>query len=575
VASAWRSANAGRDEGRPIRGKLDRMSDDARPYFIVFPNERAARTFQFAVDAANGIPSPGTRVGRGHAGHRTPAGTVTHAGIHCDPSGVWLYDVFAGNDGLAQRMFVYTRSESGALRNLANLQRPDDGLDPNSDGAHWPHVIGFFREYLEDFFHNLPFDVVELQADAAEDGRWQCVAHLLAGDEPYVLGVHELIDLIRGVDVDASKVVWTVAIGTFNAKRIHTYHLQVPRTNWDAFPKLRARDDMTGVFDSLPGAYIFSLLAYIAMRAPKSGRYPLDYDEFRSHELRVNAARAFISAALSLFCREPRPFHVYDVVCALSERNYERRPATGSILFCSWDERGWIDWAATLELPILLTDIKRVRKLLETCSQSLHLISDSVHVFGIGSANNDRLRHYLVRFQGFARWSFWDHGQVLMEYKDGKPVVPAALFDYALLEQHVRKYIPSMNDEARQLFLSVVAGAVQQSHGTMVVLVTDQAEIQRLGASGFAMTPRTLKPADVAGLTSVDGALLLDGDGFCRAFGVILDGSANAALPNRERGARYNSAVRYVAEQRKNGKECIAVVVSEDSGAGPDLVPAP
>jgi hypothetical protein len=551
------------------------MSDGAPPYFIVFPNERAARTFQFAVDAVNGIPSAGTRVGRGHVGLRRPTGSATHAGIHSDPSGVWLYDVFAGNDGLAQRMFVATRSESGDLKNLANLERPPDGLDPNADDAHWFRVTGFFREYLEDFLPTLPFDVIEVLAEATDECRWRCFARHRAGDEPYLLEVHQMMDLIRGVELEASKVVWPIAIGTFSAKRIHTHHLLIPRMNWDAFPKIHARDDMTGVFDSLPGAYIFSLLAYISMRAAKSGPEPLRYDEFRASEFRTNAARAFVSAALALFCHEPRPFHVYDVMCSLSERNYERRPASGSILFCSPEERGWIDWSALLNPPIPLTDIKRIRKLLETCSQSLHLISDSVHVYGIGSANSDQLRRYIVQFHGFGRWSFRDDKDqsVLMEYKDGKAMVPAALFDYALLERHVGRYVPSMNEEARQAFFSVVAGAVQQSHGTMVVVMSDEAEIQRLAASGFAMTPHRLKPADVAGLTSVDGALLLDGLGDCHAFGVILDGSANASPPNRERGARYNSAVRYVAEQQTKSRECIAVVVSEDSGSMPDLIP--
>ena len=70
-------------------------------------------------------------------------------------------------------------------------------------------------------------------------------------------------------------------------------------------------------------------------------------------------------------------------------------------------------------------------------------------------------------------------------------------------------------------------------------------------------------------LTSIDGALLMDPSGVCYAAGVILDGEAIKGKGTSSRGARYNSAVRYIygVWHGDSGVECLAVVVSKDGGA--------
>jgi hypothetical protein len=72
-------------------------------------------------------------------------------------------------------------------------------------------------------------------------------------------------------------------------------------------------------------------------------------------------------------------------------------------------------------------------------------------------------------------------------------------------------------------------------------------------------------------LTPIDGAVVLSPDGMCHAIGTILDGIASAN-GDPSRGARYNSAVRYV---ESTSAPCLAVVVSENGGVDyvPDLRP--
>jgi len=63
------------------------------------------------------------------------------------------------------------------------------------------------------------------------------------------------------------------------------------------------------------------------------------------------------------------------------------------------------------------------------------------------------------------------------------------------------------------------------------------------------------------GISNMDGALILDFDGNCKAISYIVDGKA--VIPGRvERGARLNSIENYVGSKKKG--ICIGIVISED-----------
>jgi DNA integrity scanning protein DisA with diadenylate cyclase activity len=100
-----------------------------------------------------------------------------------------------------------------------------------------------------------------------------------------------------------------------------------------------------------------------------------------------------------------------------------------------------------------------------------------------------------------------------------------------------------------------------QPHGTMIVVSERAAEeAARLASQCTRIDPVVLGDDMVRRVTSIDGAVLLDAEGRCHAVGVILDGRATEK-GRPARGARYNSAQRYVSDA---GCPTIAVVVSED-----------
>lgn len=81
-------------------------------------------------------------------------------------------------------------------------------------------------------------------------------------------------------------------------------------------------------------------------------------------------------------------------------------------------------------------------------------------------------------------------------------------------------------------------------------------ETYRLRKSGMPVLPIdiTLEETLIKSLTSIDGALICDIKGICYSIGVILDGETSDKA-DLSRGARYNSAIRYIEQQRKNDKK--------------------
>jgi hypothetical protein len=116
--------------------------------------------------------------------------------------------------------------------------------------------------------------------------------------------------------------------------------------------------------------------------------------------------------------------------------------------------------------------------------------------------------------------------------------------------------------------VALIRAAEEESHGTLLVITESAAsEAMRLSSQGTPIAPCTLTPELLRHVTPIDGAIILSPDGVCHGIATILDGRATEGDPGR--GARFNSAVRYVEAT----SPCLAVVVSEDGGI--DFVPNP
>ena len=253
---------------------------------------------------------------------------------------------------------------------------------------------------------------------------------------------------------------------------------------------------------------------------------------------------------------------LYDICNVISTMRYEGADGVGSLLIAP-QPRPDVHLQLTLRQPVSLRDYRKVRKLLEISDGELQLVCADGDVIGFGrqAAEATVAPRYRIEFVGHHRWRATRGARVLMEVSYGQPHLPTPRLDPDTFRARVARAFPTMDAPALEALWTLVAAASEQHHGTMVVVSAGaEGEAARLGTQATPTEPTAMTPELMRLITAIDGAVLLDTGNRCHAIGVILDGrSTDAGDPAR--GARYNSAVRYVAS---SAHPCLAIVVSED-----------
>ena len=117
-----------------------------------------------------------------------------------------------------------------------------------------------------------------------------------------------------------------------------------------------------------------------------------------------------------------------------------------------------------------------------------------------------------------------------------------------------------------ELLRTFIKYMIEETNGGIIVISLDaQEEARRLSNNSFKIEkPPKLTTENInlfSKLAKIDGAILLDDLLNCHAFGVILDGDKTDKA-SLSRGARYNSALRYVENKQPN--RVLAIVISVD-----------
>lgn len=195
------------------------------------------------------------------------------------------------------------------------------------------------------------------------------------------------------------------------------------------------------------------------------------------------------------------------------------------------------------------------------------LVSDGKKILGMAqrSVCEDG---YMVEFFGLMNWQLTFKKREVFSFIEGKYLYRTPYHEDAL--QTMRdflEYTPEEFTAAKNL----IETTVKQKHGTMLVIFKETAvakeEASRLisYARGIRLQyPHRLSDSSLLlGLSSIDGAIILDKQLICHGFGIIVDGEA-CIKGTPSRGARYNSARNYIQCCFQNGYQCLAVVISED-----------
>jgi hypothetical protein len=268
-------------------------------------------------------------------------------------------------------------------------------------------------------------------------------------------------------------------------------------------------------------------------------------------------------------------YRFYEACDKISALKYEQAEGRGRLILAPKDLEG-LRTRIGFKDSVALEKHRRVRKLLELTATGGALHTDSKGVFGLveGDVSSDAEETvFEVVFLGHYHWELRHNGELLMGVKFGQPYLPKLVGYESKLKQDLLRIFAGISSDATELLMSLVKQAERERHGTLMVISAEAStESDRLKNQATPIEPCMLTPELLEHLTGIDGAVLVDTNGYCHGIGVILDGQASTH-GDPGRGARFNSAIRYVESATERGVPTLAVVVSEDGGV--DVIPNP
>jgi hypothetical protein len=284
-------------------------------------------------------------------------------------------------------------------------------------------------------------------------------------------------------------------------------------------------------------------------------------------EYATHAVRDYIIDQMNLLLGWDSPVRVYpvlDAILMISETREEGSWPEGRLLVvdpCMLDQLNFLVKFQEHARP-QLSNYKHVRKLLLTVERSgRHLVSDGRSILGIcgdllppfSLCADFRGRHGFLKVNRTKVCSFAD-GRFSSTTYQAKLVYLEEL----LLETNLDR---SESYFLFKIVVSLVHHSQQRKHGCTVVLDLNDLPVaisgQKLSPPLDLRKPYMLKMTK--SLAKVDGALHIGADMHLHGFACLLDGRS---FPGEDpaRGARYNSALRFTAENTN----IIVVVVSSD-----------
>ena len=357
--------------------------------------------------------------------------------------------------------------------------------------------------------------------------------------------------------------------------RVSGYHvvpvLLIPQNSFLPLPHLPAPitfnrwTSQTSIVEAL----LFRLLteASEGLGSREPGRF---LDEFRGDTSGLlRQAADNLCNAITLATQDFMFQGVFQSLNEISAMKYEGGDTNGSILFAPPNTTA-LDFQIAFQKPTPLRSARLTRKLVEMSGDSLACVCvGSDGITGLGSLRAGSVESvFRVVFTGHYRWELLYGTTRLMECAYGVPSLPSPRLSEGAFIVNVRRVLNELTESQAKVIWEAVSAAMQQEHGTMLVISNDAAsEAERLGNQGIAVQPIALGSDLAHRISGIDGAILLDPNCRCHAIGVILDGMATTA-GDASRGARFNSAVRYVGSATA---PTLCIVVSEDGYI--DMIP--
>lgn len=345
--------------------------------------------------------------------------------------------------------------------------------------------------------------------------------------------------------------------------------VQLPAALFERFRPLRepVTDGQVTGQPSLIHAAVAQVLsdAHDELLRPEPGRFSNRRSRSPEEIVRRAAASFMRTPGIAIGDRSfgaPNLFERFNVISSLM---YEGTEGTGRMLLAN-PAGGAVDVILQLAEPVPFREHRWSRKILQMASHETALVVDCEKVLGLGNMSADvdpcaTQNVFEIEFLDHYHWRMSCGDEVLLVSRYGAPSLPQESFPRVQLSDTFKRLFPDVTSEELETFLALFDAAVEQRHGSMLVVAKDaEAEAERLGGQGTRIAPTRLTPELYRRVSGIDGTIIVDPHGVCHAIGVILDGPARPEC-TPSRGSRYNSGIRYVGA---SATPRLAVVVSDD-----------
>lgn len=263
-------------------------------------------------------------------------------------------------------------------------------------------------------------------------------------------------------------------------------------------------------------------------------------------------------------------FHMpsQEILTYLSALKYEGANNYSKMVFYV-DETN-INLRIKLDSPVQvdINNARNIRKLMEIATKDFYLEVYGGEVQSIVQLLcTDWAR--IIEFKNYLNWRIFFDKYCVVEYKNGEIKLPNLSDKYKYIQNAIYQHFEGRKSKEQiDALCKTIQYASTQKHGTSLIISDDaEKEVDRLykAKRGFKIEKFNIldKESVVKYITSIDGALILNSDGYCYGIGMIVDGEAVVRGDN-SRGARYNSIYNYIAQKYIQGACYVAVIISED-----------
>lgn len=283
--------------------------------------------------------------------------------------------------------------------------------------------------------------------------------------------------------------------------------------------------------------------------------------------------------------------------------SHEKRECQGEILLVDpvkFDEKSCKEGEILFynkERNQVFSNADYTRKMLEVCRGNNYLLVSSAAEHNvIGYIQRESMdpddSGIVIEYKGVANWSVYFEREEILCHKRGSYYISKKEYkknicdilekikgDMLWINKGIEVSDPDaykkMNAFDSAAYTDIINQLESVDHGALLVIAHDaEDEVKRLcdtygrgtRIAKVSMIGETKTKNMLTGLASVDGAVFMDLEGQCHAFGVILDGEAKTRGKS-DQGSRHNSANNYIA-----GENRIAVIVSEDKDKGTEIL---